>query len=251
MNAALAIYERHDRHREIAHVCCNIGNVYLKKSEYALAQTFLQRSLHLAERIGDIPLMSVVFHNLGELAASSGDLAKAETLCRRSLIVAEQVNDREYQSLWNADLASILQESKVEEAKVYVCRALKIGRAIHNTPCIGLALVVLGSVRIVQAKALEGCHSERSEESGLERTSPRFLRSARLNLERALALEGLEAETRTRGHLGLAQISLSLGEVEIARQQVLQAMEEARSYELMSLVAQCERLLEEILVQKL
>jgi tetratricopeptide (TPR) repeat protein len=249
MNAALATYELNDRHREIAHVCCNIGNVYLKKSEHTLAQTFLQRSLHLAERIGDIPLMSVVFHNLGELAASSGDLAKAETLCRRSLIVAEQVNDREYQSLWNADLASILQESRVEEAKVYVCRALKIGRAIHNTPCIGLALVVLASVRIVQAKAVENVWRT-FEESGRERTSLRFLRLARTSLERALALQGLEAETRTRGHLGLAQISLSLGEIEIARQQVLQAMEEARSYELMNLVAQCERLLEEIRVQK-
>ncbi len=82
-NKALAIYERYDRQREIAHVSNNIGYLHLKKAEYTLAQSFLHRSFSLAERIGDVPLMSVIFHNLGELAAASGDLQEAETLYKK------------------------------------------------------------------------------------------------------------------------------------------------------------------------
>jgi tetratricopeptide (TPR) repeat protein len=190
--------------------------------------------------------MSVVFHNLGELATYSGNLTEAEALCRRSLVLAEQVHDREYQSLWNADLATILQEQgKLEEAKVSVCRALKIGRVIHNAPCMGLALVALGTVRMAQAKAV------RDEEGGGERIASRLLLRARASLEQALALEGLEVETRTRGYLALAHVLFLLGQVELARREAVRAMEETRRYELMSLVAQCKRLLEEIPVQKM
>ena len=70
---------------------------------------------------------------------------------------------------------------------------------------------------------------------------------ARNSLERALALHGLEAETRTRGQLALAQVSLLSGELETARQQATQAMEEARRYELAALLAHCQRLLGEVL----
>ena len=247
LNTALALYEHHDRQREIAHVCCNIGHVHLKKAEYSLAQSFLRRSLHLAERIGDVPLMSVVFHNQGELAASTGNLTEAETSYRRSLNLAERVNDREYLSLWNADLAAVLQEQgKLEETRTYVHRALTIGRAINNVPCIGNALVALGNLHIAQAKAVSQGQTVGGEEKRTPATKY-FLMRARNSLERALALHGLEAETRTRGQLALAQVSLLSGELETARQQATQAMEEARRYELAALLAHCQRLLGEVL----
>jgi tetratricopeptide (TPR) repeat protein len=242
MNRALAIYEQYDRQREIAHVCCNIGNIHLKKAEYKLAQNFLQRSLNLAERIGDTPLMSVVFHNLGELAAHSENLEEAETLYRRSLELAEQFNDREYQSLWNADLATILQEQgNLAGAEICVGQALTIGRAIHNAPCIGLALVAVGNLRIAQARAKQP-GAGRSQ--GISPTMR--LKRARTSLRHALALAGLEAETRTRGRLALAHVSLLLSEREAAQQQAVQALEEARRYELMGLLARCEQLVRDI-----
>jgi predicted ATPase len=294
MNRALAIYEQYDRQREIAHACCNIGNIHLKKAEYALAETFLQRSLNLAERIGDTPLLSVVFHNLGELAAYSENLLEAGTLYMRSLELAEQFNDREYLSLWNADLATILQEQgNLARAEECVGRALTIGRAIRNTPCISVALVALGNLRIAQAKAVpqvqttsdetnraisakqpnagrpqgqlsveqqqgiigrpqgqeiagrpQGIIGRAGRPQGIAPTM--LLTRARTSLRHALALPGLEAETRTRGRLALAHVSLLLREREAARQQAAQAMEEAQRYELMGLLARCEQLMREI-----
>jgi tetratricopeptide (TPR) repeat protein len=233
MNRALAIYEQYDRQREIAHACCNIGNIHLKKAEYRLAEDFLQRSLNLAERIGDTPLLSVIFHNLGELATYAENLVEAGTLYRRSLELAGQFNDREYLSLWNADLATILlEQGDLAGAVVCVGQALTIGRAIHNAPCIGYALVILGHLRIAQAKA-------RQQDTII-------LTHARRSLWHALALPGLEAETRTRGRLALAQVSLLLGEREAALQQATQAREEAQHYALMGLLVRCEQLLREI-----
>ena len=76
-----------------------------------------------------------------------------------------------------------------------------------------------------------------------------FLRRARTSLLHALALAGLEAETRTRGRLALAHVSLLLGEREVAQQQAVHALEEAQRYELMGLLAQCEQLMREIAVE--
>jgi tetratricopeptide (TPR) repeat protein len=233
-NRALAIYERYDRQREIAHVSNNIGYLHLKRTEYTLAQSFLHRSFNYAERIGDVPLLSVVFHNLGDLAAASGDLQEAETLFKKSLLLAEQVEDREYVSLWNSDLAGVLlAQGKLVDAQVCVGRALTIGRAIHNTPCLGLALVALANLRIAQAEA--------------EKTrAMRDLNRARGSLQHALSLQGLEVETRVRGQLALAEVFLLMGKREAARREAARALEEAHRLELVGVSKDCERLMEKI-----
>jgi predicted ATPase len=231
LNRALAIYERYDRQREIAHVSNNIGYLHLKRTEYTLAQSFLQRSFSLAERIGDVPLMSVIFHNLGELAVASDELQEAETLYKKSLLLAEQVEDREYVSLWNADLAGVfLAEGKLVDAVVSVGRALTTGRAIHNTPCLGLALVALANLRIAQAKAETI-------------TAMRNLKRARNSLQRALALHGLEVETRVRAQLALAEVFLLMGQREAARGEAVRALGEAHRFELVAVLKDCEQLL--------
>jgi hypothetical protein len=149
--------------------------------------------------------------------------------------LAEQFNDREYLSLWNADLATILQEQgNLAGAVECVGRALTIGRAIRNAPCISVALVALGNLRIAQARAVPQVQTTI------------LLMRARTSLRHALALPGLEAETRTRGRLALAHVSLLLREREAARQQAAQAMEEAQRYELVGLLARCEQLMREI-----
>jgi predicted ATPase len=233
-NRALAIYERYDRQREIAHVSNNIGYLHLKRTEYTLAQSFLHRSFSFAERIGDVPLMSVVFHNLGDLAAASGDLQEAETLYQKSLLLAEQVEDREYVSLWNSDLAGVfLAQGKLVDAQVCVGRALTIGRAIRNTPCLGLALVALANLRIAQAEA--------------ETTrAMRDLKRARGSLQHALSLQGLEVETRVRGQLALAKVFLLMGKREAARREAASVLEEAHRLELVDVSNDCERLLGKI-----
>ncbi len=39
-NAALSLFEQFDCQREIANVCCNIGDIHLRKTEHELAQSF-------------------------------------------------------------------------------------------------------------------------------------------------------------------------------------------------------------------
>ncbi len=152
LNTALTVFEKYDNKRAIAHVCSNLGYVLLRKAEYTQAQAFFRRSLHLAERIGDVPLLAVVFSSLGELAVRIGDLREAESRFSRSLTLAEHFNFQVYMSEWNTCLALVLQEQgKIAEAKTSIHNALSIGRAINNTPCIGLALIALGNLRLAQA----------------------------------------------------------------------------------------------------
>ncbi len=194
LNTALVIYEKYDRQREIAHGCCNIGYTHMKLGHYSQANIFLQRSFALAERIGDVPLTSVVLHIFGLLAESSdeGGNEEAERYYRRALALAEQINDREYLSAWRADLGSaLMKRGKLEDAAAAIQQGLRIARAIHNIPCIAHALVALGNLRIVQART-----------SG----DARYLKRARTTLHRALALPGLDSENRISGQAALAEV---------------------------------------------
>ncbi len=199
LQIALTLYEQHDRQREIAHVTCNIGHVHLKRGDYEAAHAALRRSRSLAERIGDGPLTSVIFMNLAELEACADNLADAEAWYRKSLALAERFNDRQYISLWHAGLASVLlAQGKLREAATSVGKALRIGRAIRNTPCIGVALVALGKVRIAEAQATPDQHTT---------TRLRLLTHARRALEHALSLDHLSAETRLQAQKTLAHVA--------------------------------------------
>ena len=172
--------------------------------------------------------MSVAFANLGILSARLGDLPEAETFFKRGITLAEQVNDPVYVSLWQCCTGYVLQDQgKMIEAKLSLRGALTISRAMNFTPCIGVALVVLGQLRIAQALLVQENNS--GSTGPLERSATssytHLLRKARISLQRALSLEGLEAETRTEGQLALARVAFLMGEVDGARQQALQVME--------------------------
>jgi tetratricopeptide (TPR) repeat protein len=195
-NMALALLEQHDHKREMAHVSCNVGYIHLQQGEYDLARTFLQRSLALAEEIGDVPLSAVVISNLGTLAARTGVLAEAESQLRRALSIAEQVDDHVYMSMWNVELAGVLQErGQLDEARACIGRALAIGRSMRNTPCLGLALTGLARLRLSQA---------REQSDAAERQ--RLLSRARHTAQHALRLAGVEAETRTKAERLIAEM---------------------------------------------
>lgn len=255
---ALALFEQHACQREIANTTCNMGDLYLKKAEYELAQAAFQRSLALAEQIGDIPLLCVVYANLGTVAVRSGDLKEAEGLLKQSLTLAEQTNERVYLSLFHTVLASVLHDQgKLPEAGGSIHHALALGRAINSTPCIGSALVSLGRMRLAQAlvtheretdmKRQDTIPSAKGASQNRAHKSARFLQQARKTLQRGLTMEGLEAEARTEGHLALAQVFLLLGELKTAQQQVIYTLEQAQEQELANLSASAQRLLGSIL----
>jgi predicted ATPase len=250
LNTALAIFEQYDRQQEIALICGNMGDVYLRIGEHNLAQATLRRSLSIAERVGDTSIMSVAFGNLGILAARFGDLPEAEAYYKQALVLAEQVNDPVYVSLWHAYLTIVMQEQgKMNEATISLHQALRISRAMHFTPCIGVALVILGQLRLAQALAVQepdgvsaGTMKQPSNSS-----YTRLLRRSRVPLLRALALEGLEAETRTEGQLAMARVAFLLGEIDEARRQALLVMNQAQRYEQTWLLACVRRVLGSIL----
>ena len=261
LNTALALFEQVDLQREIANTCCNIGDVHLRKTEHELAQSFFRRSLHLAQRVGDIPLMSVVFGNLGEVAARLGDLQEAEVLFKNGLALAEKINEQVYINILAVDLAIVAQDQdKLSEAGTYVYQALITGRSIHNTPCISLALVALGNRRIAQAIKLNQTQNGTSRENSIlqlkdigqkhRNSYTRLLERGKKTLERVLANEELEAETRIKGQLALAQALLLLNELETAQQYTLSTLEQARQYDLTWGYACAQRLLGNLLVTR-
>ncbi len=253
LNTALAIFEQFDRQREIANVCCNIGYVYLNNAEHELSQAFLRRSLNLAERVGDVPLMAVVLYNLGELSLHRGDLVEAEASFRRSLQLAEQVNDQLYMSLWNATLAIVLQDQgKLPDATVCIRRSLSNARAMNNNmPWIGHALMTLGNMRIVQARVVDEKQSYTEKENNKSNaskqvnsvTSHRYLLRAKATLQRVLAFQELEVETRTEAKLALAKVLWFLGELDQSLQQANVTLKDAEQYKLMWIFTRTQQLL--------
>ena len=250
LNTALAIFERYDRQLEIAIICVNSGDVYLREGELILAQAALRRSLSIAERVGDDSIMSVVLGNLGILADRFGDLPEAEVCYKRALVLAERVNDPVYVSLWLAYMTPVLQDQGMKnEATLSLCQSLAISRTMNLTTCISIVLVVLGQLRITQALQVQENNNSLTRTLKQPTTSYyiHLLRKARISLQRALALEGLEAETVTEGELALARVDFLLGEIDEARQQALQVMKHAQQYRQTWLLASAQRLMGSIL----
>src|SRR5260370_11989808 len=169
-----------------------MGDVYLRNAEHGLEEGALRRSLSTAERVGEFEMMAAGFGNLGMLSARFGDLPEAEVYYKRGLVLAEQVNDPIYTSLLYGYLATIMQDQgKINEAKTSLCQALRVGRAMKLTFCIGVALVALGHLHITQAIASQegdsgppGAVKQRGKFSYRH-----FLKHARLPLQLPLTLQ--------------------------------------------------------------
>ncbi|HET9921160.1 MAG TPA: tetratricopeptide repeat protein, partial [Ktedonobacteraceae bacterium] len=267
---ALEIFEQHGLVIAMAKVCGNLGAAYAMKAENMQARVYMRRSLELTERMGDLPNMAFVTGNLGEMANRSGDLQEAEEWFKRSLSISEQINDREHMSWCNVALGAVRQDQgRFRESAENLLRALAIGRAMKNSRCIGSALVAMADLRISQAIAtgapflpsLTTTQEESSEVTLLQDvgassatglSSPldkcqRLLRRAHSTLRRALELEGLETELTTEGRLLLATASFLLGEIEMAREQVLQTMQASEEHEITRILARSQRLLGRIM----
>jgi tetratricopeptide (TPR) repeat protein len=235
LNHALTIFEQLHCQREIAITCCNLGDLYLKRADYAQAQSMLHRSLSIAEHTGEVPLMACVLLNLGLLQTRKGSLAEAETTLRRGITLIKLLNDPYATSLLYACLATTLQEQgEVDEAGTVLCSALQISREAHMAPIIGVTLIALGQLRMEQAIGVSNM---------LSAARVRLLLRTRNTLQRALAIPELEAETRVEGQLTLARVMFLEGTIEAAHQQALDILEMARRLELLWLIPHAHCLL--------
>lgn len=250
LTIALNIFEKHDYQREIAIVCSNLGNIYLIKAEYNLAQAVFHRTLDIAEKIGDAPTRSVGLINLGVLAARSGNLIEAERWYCQALDLITQMGELFYIGLFHSYVATaLIEQGRLNDAEPLLIRALRISRSRHIAPCIGFALVAVGHLRLARVLAGERQMNRlRGSQNGRKNQwRQRLLLQARNTLLHALHFEGLEVDTVLQGKLLLSNIALLLGEVEGAYELAGKALDEARSSELVWLEAQAQCLLGRVL----
>lgn len=234
LHYALAIFEQYRYQREIAITCCDLGDLYLRKADHAQAQSVLQRSLDIAEHVGDIPLVAVVLANQGMLHIRTGELKTAETILRRASLLIKSFNDPYIITMVYIYLAKALQEQgETIEASKMLRRAIRLARK-YDTPVKGAALVALGRLWIEQALEMPPVQSTRRA---------RLLMYARKIVQQALALPKLEAETRVEGLLVLTQVMFLEGAIEAAYEQALQTLIMACQLELLWLVAHVQCLL--------
>jgi DNA-binding SARP family transcriptional activator/Tfp pilus assembly protein PilF len=241
LNTALMLYEQNSMQREIAVVCCNLGDLHLRRSEYEQAQANLRRSLNLAEYVGEVPLISFALNNLGILDLRQGNLIEAEADLRRSIDIGAGVDDPISASECYINLGTtLLERGNLTDASIALYRALSTSRAIHVVPYIGFALVAIGEMRIAQA-VVTGLEVKNSE--GVKNQVILKLHRARKTLQHVLELEDLEAQTRIEGRIALGLVMFLLGDAGSALQLTILALEEARQSEAMWLIARAQRVL--------
>ena len=243
LTLALTLFEQGNRQREIANVCCNLGDLYLRKADHPRAQSMLQRALSLAQSMGDSPLVGFTSGNIGILELRRGQLVDAEKTFRQAIRLTAQTGDRASMGLWSTYLARTLYEQgRLDEAGSVLLESLTVLHQVHITPYIGFALISVGLLRLSRAvfTALAGT-------GDATRKITRCLQQARKSLDHALSLAGIEEEMRLEGQLTVGRIALlqmQEGEVLLRASQTL---EDAERAELPGLTAQAQCLKAELL----
>jgi len=251
LQIALAIDEEHDLIGLMGHVCNNLGAVHSMRAEYALAQTYYQRALQFAERTGDINSQILVTVNLGCNAATNGELQAATAWMMDSLALAEQVGDRRMTS-WILIMLALteLDLGNMRLALEHLRRALVAERGFQNPGNAGLALAALADWRVARALMLRELDTVslttpayRTLQSG---TQQRLLRAAKKAIERALAIEGFDAEALCNVQLSQVNVLYHMGELELASALATQVLATAQQNDMFQLVGLFYRLLGDI-----
>jgi tetratricopeptide (TPR) repeat protein len=189
--------------------------------------------LSIAEKIGEKPLISLAYGNLGVLGVRTGNLNDAEANFRRSF---RRDMDRVTESILSSYLVvTLLEQGKLSEANQVLSQSLTAGRSLHVDPCTGLSLVVLGQLRYYQSIIMTFDATDNNKKA-------KILIKARRTLLRALALDGVELETRVEGRIILASVLLEQKQVNLAQEQVKLAFEEANASGLTRLVALAQKI---------
>lgn len=250
LHTALAIFEEHDVVRGMSQVCSNIGAVNSTRSEYETASIYFKRALDLAERTGNMADKALVAANLGEIAARMGKLHDAQTWLTESLAISEQAFDREHSSWSLVTLAGVQQAlGDTRGALENIRRALSVSLRMKSSVRIGHALVALAEWRVMRAlyyRNLETGHLD--AHTAMPPVSQALLRAALATVERALALDGIEAEVQSLGRVVWALACYLLGDLVQAQQQIHKALAEIQQREIAYLFGRAQCLLGKIQV---
>jgi tetratricopeptide (TPR) repeat protein len=241
MNKALAIAEQYNSQREIALICTNMGDLYLRTANYSQSQVYLRRAKSIAELIEDKAVYSIVMCNMGILDLRSGNLKEALDELKEAIVIAESNKDYASVSVCRSYLAvALLESTDLNAAKEALYLALNISRKLSLFPYIGLSLIYIGYLRLKQSM---------NEKKDLNMRSKSLLRAQKA-LSHAISIDGIEEETRIEGRLILAQVLLCRHELDEALDQTIQALQQATQLELAWLVARAYHVLGNIFVVK-
>jgi Bacterial transcriptional activator domain./IstB-like ATP binding protein. len=241
LNKALAISEQYNCLREVALICTNMGDLYLRSANYQQAQSSLRRAKNIADFIGDKPLVSVLLGNIGILDIRTGNLKEALAELEEAVIIAESNKDGASASICRSYLAlTKIELGDIESVGVTLYQALAASRKLRIIPYIGLILVHIGYLRLLQSV---------SEKDDIVRRKLLLFRAHR-TLVHAIGIDRIEEETRIEGRLMLAQVLMQMNEYEAAYMQTKKALEEAKHFELIWLFARAYLLIGDYYVQQ-
>jgi tetratricopeptide (TPR) repeat protein len=197
--------------------------------------------------------MALVIGNLGDVANRAGDLLESEDWFKRGLALAERINYRENVSWCSVELATVQQDlGNLHDAAINIQRGITIGRAIKSTRCIRHALVGLGELRILEAVIAYQIQHHGEEDHPHQHTSTyrRLLTRAKSTLQRAISLDGLEAETIIDGKFLLAKVHYLLHDLETAQHMAQETMAEAQTHETTRIIGRAQHLLGSIMADQ-
>jgi len=243
LTTSLQIFEHYNCLREIAIVCCNLGDVYLRRAEYSSAEQYLLRALDITTRIGEIALQCFVTGNLGLLALRTDKLSASENWYRRGLKSALQIDEAYSNCLLSTFLAFVLlKQGKFSEIAPCLRRSFSLQRNKNIPDCTALNWIVLGYVRLSQVPEIHSPDTH-AKSTGAPAPSGKLkqrLLCARSSVQRALALPGIDIEIRTEAELLQAHISLFLDSLEETLRQATHVLASANKYELKWIGARAE-----------
>ncbi len=214
---ARAMHERYQQIRELAIVCCNLGDLYTRHASYEQATEVLQQALDLAQRMDYTALIGFTIGNLAVIDLRQDRLSMAAARLAQALEWAERCNDRPSISFWSSYAGQVaLAQGQREQARTYVVRALLYARQCHVEPYVAIALVTAASFHLAPLL----------QESLANAPAP-YVKAKRA-LQRALALSGVEAETRIEARLLSARLAALEGDQTTSQAQAQTALDEAQ-----------------------
>ncbi len=211
---AYTIYQQHHQIRELAIVCGNLGDLYMRRAAYEQAQEALEEALYLADKMGYAALSNFTTGNLGVVALRQGNLERAEECFVQALNGSTQCNEKASMSFWASYVGEVaIAQGQIEKARRYVAQALVYARQCHFEPYLGKALVIAASLHLT---------------SLLQSPSNTKHRKAPKVLQQALSLNGIEAETRIEARLVAARLAALEGDRAASQAQAHAALDEAQ-----------------------
>ncbi len=94
LHKSLQIKEELGNRKNIASSLFNLSNLYRHKGDYVLALEYIQKSLKIREDLGDIKGIASIYNNMGIVYKNQGNYSQALEFYQQSLKIKEELKDK-------------------------------------------------------------------------------------------------------------------------------------------------------------